>query len=160
MTLQQDITDLRSEGLSYSKIAMQLECSKSTVCYYLGDNQKAKTDARRKRNPSHPLQKKIWAYTRDSGEVILMEDVVKRFGNKPRCYLTMEPIDLNDPTAYSLDHIVPRSRGGLSTLDNMGLLSSDANKAKHNMSLDDFYDMCKLIVTNETKTKRLLKNTK
>ena len=48
----------------------------------------------------------------------------KKIGEKPICYLTGIPIDINKPNEYSLDHIIPMSRGGKNTLENCGLLLS------------------------------------
>ena len=45
--LPEKIFELRNKGLSYSKIAKQLGCAKSTVCYYLGKDQKEKIKARK-----------------------------------------------------------------------------------------------------------------
>ena len=37
------IIELKNEGYTYNKIMKELDCSKSTISYYLGDNQKEKT---------------------------------------------------------------------------------------------------------------------
>jgi orotate phosphoribosyltransferase-like protein len=36
------IVELKKEGYTYNKIMKELNCSKSTISYYLGDNQKEK----------------------------------------------------------------------------------------------------------------------
>lgn len=58
MTYENDILRLRSLGKSYKEISKDLGCSKSTVSYYLGVNQKSRTKERTeaKRN-SNPLYK-------------------------------------------------------------------------------------------------------
>jgi len=38
-----EIIRLRSEGMTYSQIQKELGCSKGTISYYLGENQKQKT---------------------------------------------------------------------------------------------------------------------
>ena len=43
MNLRTQILDLKKQGLSYTKIAKKLGCTKSNVCYHLGDNQREKT---------------------------------------------------------------------------------------------------------------------
>ena len=45
--LPEKIFELRNKGLSYGKIAKQLGCAKSTVCYYLGKDQNEKIKARK-----------------------------------------------------------------------------------------------------------------
>ena len=47
--LPEKIFELRNKGLSYGKIAKQLGCAKSTVCYYLGKDQKEKIKARKRK---------------------------------------------------------------------------------------------------------------
>ncbi len=82
---------------------------------------------------------------------IQVKEVLEKFGNNPACYLTGAPIDLSEPSTYSLDHIIPASRGGLSTLDNMGLTTQKANQAKGDMTPQEFLDLCKAVVANANK---------
>ncbi len=79
---------------------------------------------------------------------ITTEQVLAKIGDEPKCYLTGVPIDLMKHSTYSLDHIIPASRGGSSELENMGLLTTEANKAKHNMTPQEFWALCKLVVEN------------
>lgn len=48
--MKEIILQLREQGLSYNEIARQANCSKGTVAYYCGENQKYKTAERRKLN--------------------------------------------------------------------------------------------------------------
>ena len=73
------------------------------------------------------------------------KDVLKKIGSNPTCYLTGEPIDLNKPETYHLDHIIPTSKGGSNDLSNLGLCIKDANYAKGDLSLQDLYSLCKKI---------------
>lgn len=75
--------------------------------------------------------------------------IVKKFTNKelrekleanPYCYLSGKKIDLMDSKQYSLDHIVPLSKGGTSDIENCGLASFDANQMKSNFMLDEYRD--------------------
>lgn len=77
-----------------------------------------------------------------------VQDVLDKIGDDPRCYLTGRSIDLSKSRSYQLDHIVPRSRGGSNSLDNLGLCVRDANQAKYDMMLDDFLDLCRDILLN------------
>lgn len=58
MTTHKDqILKLRSEGHSYNSIRDKLGCSKGTICFHCGENQKEKNRNRAKK--FNPLQKKI-----------------------------------------------------------------------------------------------------
>lgn len=73
-------------------------------------------------------------------------DVVAKVGERPTCYLTGDPIDLMAPETYQLDHIVPRSRGGSNGIENVGLATTEANMAKHDMPLEEFLDLCEKVL--------------
>jgi len=51
-------------------------------------------------------------------------------------------------TDYWFDHIVPRSRGGQNTLENLGIAIPEANKAKGNLHLNEFLNLCEMILLN------------
>jgi len=48
--LTNDIIRLREEGKTYNEIKKILGCSKGTIAYHIGDNQKEKTGVRRRGN--------------------------------------------------------------------------------------------------------------
>ena len=75
-----------------------------------------------------------------------LEDVLNKIGEEPKCYLTGVPIDLEDTKSYQLDHIIPVSRGGTNTLDNLEIATKKANQAKADMTLDEFKNLCQLVV--------------
>lgn len=77
-----------------------------------------------------------------------VDDVLVKIGENPICYLTGLPIDLTKSSTYQLDHIIPVSRGGQSTLDNLGICTKRANQSKDNMTPEEFIDLCKLILTH------------
>lgn len=77
-----------------------------------------------------------------------VEDVINKFGEKPKCYLTGEEIDIYQPRTYHFDHIIPRSKGGNNSLENLGICTKNANHAKHDMYLEDFIALCKSILEN------------
>lgn len=74
------------------------------------------------------------------------KELLKKIGKNPKCYLTGKPIDLLDSRSYQLDHIIPRSRGGANTLDNCQIALKEANYAKGNLMLDEFFQLCKSVV--------------
>ncbi len=75
-------------------------------------------------------------------------DVINKFGETPKCYLTGRKINLVRMDLYSLDHIVPQSRGGTNDLSNLGITLLEANQAKSNMLLPEFLDLCEEILRN------------
>jgi 5-methylcytosine-specific restriction endonuclease McrA len=74
-------------------------------------------------------------------------DAVKlKVGNNPICYLTGDPLDLTKPRSFSFDHIVPVSRGGDNSIDNLGICTRMANMSKTNMTVDEYLNLCKKIL--------------
>lgn len=164
------IIELKKQGYTYNKIIKELNCSKSTISYYLGDNQKEKALKRNKKTSSKPefvLQKKLYVFRyRDNlGKRVLskvrdfqrregsglvptpevnfsFEDFLSKIGEEPKCYLSGQPIDLYETKSYSVDHIIPASKGGNNTIENAGLISSSINKMKSDITVDEFLEKC------------------
>ena len=177
--MKEKILKLREEGLSYKQISKQLGCSKGTVSYYCGEGQKEKSKKRiQARRKEIVILKKVENFQvdrkiRDKAEDFQRErqsnnklgkrslsfrwqDVIDKFGWETRCYLTGKEINLKDPKTYQFDHITPYSKGGSSTLDNLGILSKDVNAAKSDMTVEDFLNLCKNILEyNGYEVKRL-----
>ena len=82
------------------------------------------------------------------GEIIdfSAEELVQKIESSSICYLTGAAINLDDFNSWQIDHIVPYSRGGKSTLDNLGLTTKEANQAKHNLTVDEFIALCKEVL--------------
>jgi len=171
--MNEDIINLRERGFSYKQICQILGCSKGTVAYHLGENQKEKhrqrVKNRRKNEPfkvkierfrhrvnTKPRTKKAEAgfyqkcikFRKRTGnpEYFSVDDVLNKFGEQPTCYLTGQPIDLKDTSMYSFDHIIPICRGGSNTLDNLGLVLRTANEAKGKLLITEFLDLCEQIL--------------
>lgn len=81
-------------------------------------------------------------------EGITVEKLLAKFGEEPKCYLTGKSIDLLQPRTYSLDHIVPSSKGGQNTVENMGLCTKTANWSKSDMLLEEYIELCKSVLQN------------
>lgn len=61
--LKSKIVELRKSGYSYNDIQLKLGCSKGTISYYCGDNQKEKKNIRqRKRRSSSVIKSKVEAF--------------------------------------------------------------------------------------------------
>lgn len=95
------------------------------------------------------LREKIWwfrrAYKLSIDPQLTTENVRKKFGASPMCYLTGKQIDLNDRNSYQLDHILPISRGGDSSLSNCGLTTRQVNQSKRDMTTEEFQSLCRQV---------------
>lgn len=176
MKHRDSILVLRAQGKTYNEIQQLLGCSKGTISYHCGPGQKHKT--RQRNNKKHPFAVKMWQFQLPStpftrgnplqstrvrvwkkvyffqGEInpmkFTLEDVLDKLGDTPTCYLTGQPIDIWKPSTYEFDHIIPRARDGTNDLDNLGVCLKRANRAKQDMTPDEFIDLCKLVVQNNS----------
>jgi|15BtaG_2_1085339.scaffolds.fasta_scaffold36958_1 hypothetical protein len=182
--LKEQILQLRSQGLSYTEITNELNCSKGTVSYHCGVGQKAKSNARLQqfRGKSHPYLSKLERFTRkekietstrketlewyrliyfkircfhqnritnvQTPPKFTVEDIIEKFGETPKCYLTGQSIDIYQPRTYQFDHITPVAKGGSNSLDNLGLCTSQANQCKRDLTHNQFVELCKQVVAN------------
>jgi 5-methylcytosine-specific restriction endonuclease McrA len=64
------------------------------------------------------------------------------------CALTGRPLDNNS----ELDHIIPISRGGDNSIENYRWLCRDANQAKHSLTDEEFFNLCKAITESNLYT--------
>jgi len=74
------------------------------------------------------------------------KNVIEKFGINTTCYLTGRAINLVEPKTYNFDHVVPVSRGGDSTIENLGIACSVANRAKSDMMVNEFLALCKEVL--------------
>jgi CRISPR/Cas system Type II protein with McrA/HNH and RuvC-like nuclease domain len=156
--LGQNILKLRGQGYTYGRISEELKCPISTVSYYCGDNQKEKALNRNKKNKKSGITKKINGFYNDYSKFKApsrasnwvkkdsYEEEIKFLQSNPYCYLTGEKIDLDKAETYSLDHIIPLSRGGERNIKNMGLTTRTANQAKNAMLINEFIELCKKVL--------------
>ncbi len=73
-------------------------------------------------------------------------NVLSIYGEQTKCYLTGRNIDLKKPRTYNFDHIVPSTKGGDNSLQNLGICVREANAAKSNLMVDEFIQLCKEVL--------------
>ena len=182
--MKDKILELRSQGKTYNQIQKELGCSKGTISFHCGKNQKEKSKSRLRklRCKQHPYLSKISNFIEihtsciintnkhDFKKVIFfkilrfskshkdksymkpeftVEDVINKFGEKPKCYLTGMDIDISNTKSYHFDHKIPRSKGGDNSLDNLGICTREANQAKNNMTEKEFIELCKSVLIHK-----------
>jgi 5-methylcytosine-specific restriction endonuclease McrA len=131
----------RIRGILYSKIAF--------FSSYNNRLQDYRSDCTIRKS----IKNRIEGYSRMSGKnktyvkpTFSIDDFIQKIGEHPKCYLSGAPIDLTDKKSWSMDHIIPRSRGGSNDLDNAGICNSMINLSKNSMLVDEFLEMCKLVL--------------
>ncbi len=143
--------NLLNDGLTYEQIGKQLNISKWTVLYHCSPNRRKKSYLNSKKwQEKNQLVVKIASFYRGNRRSKLRPKIIKftirelkeKIGPNPKCYLTGKPIDLNEPDSYSLDHRVPVSKGGISSLENCELTSSAVNFAKSDKTVEEFRALC------------------
>jgi hypothetical protein len=88
---------------------------------------------------------------KDMKENINAKQILKKFskdGKTTRCYLTGKKIDLSDTSSYHFDHVVAVAKGGTNGIDNLGIAIPEANCGKGVLSVDEFIDLCKDVLTH------------
>lgn len=153
MELKYDLSEmkrLKEIGHNYKEISQIMGCSYYTVTYHLNPERKAKQRSWFKNNYHNKhLLNKMTAFKKYGNSIdFSLDDLLKHIGDNPRCYFTNQSIDLSISSSYSLDHKIPKSRGGSSNLDNLVLTTSTVNKAKHNLLPDEFIKLCHSVVQN------------
>ncbi len=130
-------------------------CKKIDFFLYHGRTTKTKEALKTKAKLLLDSKTRQFQRTQDM-KTFTTQDVLDKFGENPRCYLTGRLIDIYDTSSYHFDHIVPVSRGGSSSIDNLGICVKDANKAKGDMMLEDFYKLCESVINERDGTRTRL----
>jgi predicted transcriptional regulator len=114
---------------------------------------KKKSDKNKNYNTSkkHPFIRKLSKFITKGNKMNIkynIDDVINKFTNTPKCYLTGDPININEPYKYHFDHKTPSSKGGDNSLENMGICTKEANMAKNDMTEQEFLELCKKVLIN------------
>jgi len=168
--MKDEILQLKAQGKKQSEIAKILGCSRSIVSYHCTDGQKEKYQERqRKRRSGNGLLRKLERVKTTSrnwnnkstltGKRSIRNkrrfiphatwteaDLLAKVGQNPKCYLTGRPINLSDSKSYELDHVIPLAKGGTHDIGNVNLAIKNANRAKSDMLVPEFLDLCKEIL--------------
>jgi 5-methylcytosine-specific restriction endonuclease McrA len=148
---REEMLSLRSKGKTYNQIAKTLDVSECCVYYHCNPD-KYKKKKEKPKKVITPLQSKLYYFTSrakdENADRIMEYEVIKRHGTDLKCYLTGRAINLDKPTEYHLDHIVPKSKGGSGGIENLGFTTREANVAKSNLSVEEFLELCKDVLTN------------
>lgn len=166
--LKEQVLALRQEGKTLIEIKSTLRCSFSTIAYHLYQKTRTSTKQRVNRenknnynrtyvteNPKGILIQKYTQFFRlgkyskiSDAKKFTFQDLVASIPDNPKCYLTGQPLNLSSSSSFSFDHKIPTSKGGTLQLDNLGLCSSIANRAKSDMLELEFVDLCKQVLTH------------
>jgi len=164
--LKEQILELRKTIKSHREIAKIVGCSITNVDYHCNEKCKAKSSAytkkRRERLKNSNVKRgglnrllhiKVSSFrnrrvkgvmTKLEGD-INTEQVLNKFGIETSCYITGTPINILTDS-YHFDHIIPVSKGGDCSIDNLGIASVQANRAKHDLTLEELHKLCKTIL--------------
>lgn len=97
--MKEKILELRKQGKSYSKIALELKCAKSTISYHLGDGQKQKTKLRNSKN--YVNIKKA-----NKQRSLFIREFVFRYKGFCKCV----DCGINNPIVLDFDHKNPKEK--------------------------------------------------
>lgn len=103
--------------------------------------------------PTRILKDRIKSFFKGGEPTFTPEDIINKFGWETKCYLTGKNINLKNRHEYHFDHIIPLSKGGTCTLDNLGITTPIANYAKHTQTVEELIEFCKSVIENNQPNK-------
>ena len=180
--MKEKILNLREEGKTYNEIKSILGCSKGTISYHCGDNQKEKTKKRTQKRRENTLLAKTdrFKYRKKRKNKIenlrkfqkteyvnnirqintnlngsyTWKDILDLHGEDITCYLSGEKMNIYDKNC-SFDHIIPVSKGGDNSLNNLGLTHIEVNEMKKDCTPEELINWCvKILEHNNYKIEK------
>lgn len=136
----EEILKLRSSGLTNVQIAKRLGIGLRTLSYIISGSRDTTEGIISRKIESFEIATNPRRYVRMSTEDRLR--AAKKIMSSKKCYLSGRDIDLNDKSSWTIDHKIPRSRGGKNTVKNMGICDSIVNQSKADMTAMEFIKLC------------------
>lgn len=94
--------------------------------------------ARKRKNPKAWKARIIYTSLHHYGIVIKTDKIIEWIENTPNCIYCSNSIPIKD---YSVDHIIPRSRGGSDTIENIQLVCRSCNLMKGGLLDNEFREL-------------------
>jgi hypothetical protein len=161
LQLRNEIIELQKNGKNKWEIMNILNLSQNKYHYLnLNDDQIEKRqewvrafNLKQRQKPFFKLENNIQRFQKKSfcEKPFHAKDVIEKFGESPVCYLTGLPIDYENTETYQLDHFIPLSAGGNSSLENLRLCHPIANAMKRDFDMETLLRFCQLIISNHVK---------
>lgn len=144
---QKEKTKLRNEKRGWKKLFNK------KICNLFTKYENSKNIIRVKKTLEEKIRTKLCMFCQNRHKKTYIninkmtsKQVLNKIGKNPKCYLTGTPIDLTKTNSYSFDHIIPKSRGGENSLENLGLCTREINAAKSDKTPDEFIELCKKVL--------------
>lgn len=97
------------------------------------------------------LRGSVSKFSNKKGNKVMLgyKDVLNKYNGKyiVTDYITGDIIDITKDD-YCLDHIIPSSKGGLNTLDNLAIVTPKTNKVKSDLTVEELIAFSKKILEN------------
>jgi 5-methylcytosine-specific restriction endonuclease McrA len=96
----------------------------------------------KRREPAKWKARTIKASLHRLGIELTVDEILAWMKKTPTCTYCGDPIK---PRDYSIDHIIPRSRGGKDKLHNLHLVHKSCNLAKGNLLDEEYRDLLRYL---------------
>lgn len=80
---------------------------------------------------------------KDEMEKFSYKEVLNKYNNSTIItdYISGDIIDITKDN-YNLDHIIPKAKGGLNTIDNLAIVTPTSNKVKSDLTKEELLEFC------------------